>query len=213
MTVCIGPSRLNAAPWNRQVPPPRASYRKSRACLHDPRRHFHRTGTPLFRLDARLLDPSGPFGEILAHEGREFPGRAGKGVEPDARQTLLDRRIGNDPSQLSIETLDHRLGRVAGAKMAFQGIRSNEGSPASVMDGMSGRSGLRSLVVTARARTFPAFACGEPSAKSTNIIARRPVITSLMACGELRYGTWTRSRPAIRFSVAPATRPIAFVLA
>src|SRR4029077_2691820 len=76
---------------------------------------------PLFRLDARLLDPSGPFGEIVAHEGREFPGRAGKGVEPDARQTLLDRRIGNDPSQLSIETFDHRLGRVGRCENGIPG--------------------------------------------------------------------------------------------
>src|SRR3954464_6967502 len=67
---------------------------------------------PLFRLDARPPDPSGPFGELPAHKPRESPGRAGKGVEPDARQPLLDRGIGNDPSQLSIETLDHRLGRV-----------------------------------------------------------------------------------------------------
>ena len=73
-----------------------------------------------------------------------------EGVEADRRQPLLDGRIGDDPPQLLLRRSTIGLGVCAGAKIAFQGTRSS-GQPASVIDGTSGRSALRSLVVTASA--------------------------------------------------------------
>ena len=50
----------------------------------------------------------------LAHRGRDLLGGHRRGVEADAGEALLERRIGDHLVQLGAEHGDHRLGRGGG---------------------------------------------------------------------------------------------------
>jgi hypothetical protein len=82
---------------------------------------------------------------------------------------------------------------------------SKFGTPASSIDGKSGTSADRPLVVTASARRSLLLTCGSPVSTSMNIMVMRPPSTSLSAGGELLYGTCRRSIPACFANVAPDT--------
>ena len=65
---------------------------------------------------------------------------------------------------------------------------------------------VRSALDTPNALTLPAFACGIVVEMSANTIEICPPSRSVMACGLLLYGTFSRSTPASDFSISPAIR-------
>src|SRR6266568_4537484 len=69
----------------------------------------------------------------------------------------------------------------AGAKMPAQESLSNPVTPASSSVGNSGTSVERLILVTASARSEPAFTCGNPVVRSANIIDTRPARAALGA--------------------------------
>ena len=74
---------------------------------------------------------------------------------------------------------------MAGATKPAQASMSKPVTPASSMVGSSGNSALRLMRVTPSARNAPAWTCGMPVVKSTNIIDTRPASRSVRACGVL----------------------------
>src|SRR6266566_3798729 len=101
----------------------------------------------------------------------------------------------------------------AGAKMPAHESMSNPVTPASSSVGNSGTSVERLILVTASARSEPAFTCGNPVVRSANIIDTRPARTSLSATGTVLYGTCSMSISAQCLSVSPATMPEVLPLA
>ena len=75
---------------------------------------------------------------------------------------------------------------------------SNPGHPSSAIVGTSGSDGSRVAVVTASARSLPAFTCGEALTTLSIMIGTWPAITSISAGPLPLYGTCSMSMPAAR---------------
>src|SRR5262245_4362182 len=127
-TVRMSPPRQCFA-RNQQVPVPGRHIGSRRGVYSIPAAISMAAARSLFRLDPRVLDPPGPLGEVLAHEGVQLLGRARERVEADGGQPLLDLWIGDDPRQLGVETRDHRPGGMGGREHGIPRDEVERGEP------------------------------------------------------------------------------------
>src|SRR5207253_8074722 len=91
----------------------------------------------------------------------------------------------------------------AGAKTPCQDPTSNPATPDSASVGTSGATDERLAVVTASARSLPAFASGHAVVILSKVIATRPPTTSCSAGGLPLYGMCCMSTPAIALNSSP----------
>src|SRR6185437_8932278 len=99
------------------------------------------------------------------------------------------------------------VGVPAGASRPNHVEMSNPGSPASAIVGRSGASFERAAVVTASARSFPAFTWLTALARLSNISCVSPASSACIAGAAPLYGTCTMSTPASTLNSSPARWP------
>src|SRR5258705_39601 len=117
-----------------------------------------------------------------------FPGRGppADGVEPFGVVPTSSNRdlTGGWASAALVSALIFAMtlgGVLAGTKKPNHDDTSKPGTPASAIVGRSGTTEMRSLVVTASARTLPAFTCGRIEGMLSKITSTRPGMRSLIA--------------------------------
>ena len=59
-------------------------------------------------------------------------------------------------------------------------------------------------MVTASARSLPAFTCGSTAATLANIMSTSPASSAVVAGAPPLYGTWTTFTPAMTLNISPA---------
>jgi hypothetical protein len=80
--------------------------------------------------------------------------------------------------------------------------------PSSSKVGTSGKSGFRTVPVTASARSLPDFTCGPALAIVVIITFTCPLIKSIIAGDEPRYGTLVNFRPLRARNRSTTTLPV-----
>ena len=113
---------------------------------------------------------------------------------------LHDVGILQDRVDLGVEPLRRSACGVAGGAPARRSRRAprSPDSPTSAIVGRSGSSGKRFAVVTASARSLPAWICACSGCMTANIICVSPWIVAVTAGGEPLNGTCTMSMPGDR---------------
>ena len=86
-------------------------------------------------------------------------------------------------------------------------VMSKPGTPASAIVGRSGASFERCAVVTASARSLPAFTCGMALARLSNMNCVSPASSACVAGAPPLNGMWTMSVPVSTLNSSPARWP------
>src|SRR5262245_18272712 len=94
------------------------------------------------------------------------------------------------------------LGVPFGTLMPKNALASYPGTLSATV-GTSGKAGERCAVVTPSGRSLPAWMCGSDDGMLSNMTCTVPLIMSVSAGAEPRYGTWLSSTPVLILNSSP----------
>src|SRR5262249_60257489 len=131
-------------------------------------------------------------------------GEVGNAVAPSSAIRAL---ILGSPSAALISVLSLWMisaGVSFGAPRPPQALASYPGKKSATV-GIFGSASERVAVATASARSLPALMCSMDAGRLSNAISTCPPTRSVSMGPEPRYGTWSKSTPAIILNNSPAT--------